>query len=71
MTLLYRLSQISFEMDNIGGAAGDGFDIDCLDDAPTNPKDYIAIPFAEIPGESPHSLFCGTSLQGKTLSCKI
>lgn len=53
------------------GNANPGFDGDCLDNVATNSKDYIAIPFAEVPGEDPHSLFCDTSLNTKSLICKI
>lgn len=54
-------------MDSING---DGFDGDCLDDDREASKDYIAIPFAEVTGEAPHSLFCGESLNDKVLTCK-
>lgn len=53
------------------GNGGTSFDLDCLDNINDNAKDYIAIPFAEVPGEVPHSLFCGKSLDTTTLSCKL
>lgn len=46
-----------------------GFDADCLLSTVT-PKDYIAIPFAVVPGAEPHSLFCLKSLDKKELTCK-
>lgn len=53
------------------GIANSGFDGDCLNNVATASKDYIAIPFAEVPTEDPHSVFCDTSLDGKSLSCTI
>lgn len=66
-----RLSDIKFEMDSVSGTGVDEFDSDCLNGIATDSKDYIAIPFAEVTGQDPHSLFCGTNLDGKDLSCNL
>lgn len=60
-------------MDSIDATVDDGFDINCLDAQPAAAasKDFIAIPFAELDSGDRHSLFCGTSLDQKELSCKI
>ncbi|KAJ6641747.1 hypothetical protein Bhyg_06687 [Pseudolycoriella hygida] len=61
---MLELTEILFEMD--GNA--DGFDRDCLDDDPDKPKDYIALPSAELSDGNPYSLFCLKSLDGETLT---
>lgn len=55
-----------FQMDG----RGNFFDEECLNSVAGDPKDYIAIPFAEGVGEGPHSLFCGNILHRETVSCK-
>ncbi|XP_037044413.1 uncharacterized protein LOC119080265 isoform X5 [Bradysia coprophila] len=59
---MLELSEITFQMDGIGAPY---FDDMCLNGASGDSKDYIAIPFAEVTNQDPHSLFCGDSLDGE------
>lgn len=62
-----QLSDIKFEMGALAAPPASQFDDGCLISAPTNSEDYIAIPFAEVVGDRPYSLFCGDGLDGESL----
>ncbi|KAG4070918.1 hypothetical protein HA402_001355 [Bradysia odoriphaga] len=62
---MLELFEITFQMDGIAAPFVDDM---CLNGVPTDSKDYIAIPFAEVTNQDPHSLFCGDILQDEEVS---